>query len=47
MMAARAKTLNAELSSMTHAFLRRNIFPLKVMHLTSVTAGRDWPTAHL
>lgn len=38
---------NAEMSAMTHAFLRLNIFPLEVMHLTSVTAGRDWPTAHL
>ncbi len=38
---------NAEMSSMTHAFLRKNIFPIEVMHRTLVTAGRDWPTAHL
>lgn len=46
-MDAGAESLITELSSMTHAFLGWNIFPLKVKHLPSVMAGRDWPKAHL
>lgn len=47
MMDAGAESLITELSSMTHAFLGWNIFPLKVKNLPSVMAGRDWPKAHL
>lgn len=43
-----ARTQNPKLNCrpMTHPFLG-NTFPLKLMPLALVTAGRDWPTAHL